>query len=161
MRVALAAVILASSAATAAYLHDETTPAAAPEPAVKSAYAPPAVAITKADDGHYWAEAQVNGVRVRFMVDTGASVVALTETDAKRAGLDTDALVYDRPVSTAAGSVLAAGVHLERVSVSGIEQRGVDALVMPKGLATSLLGMSYLGRLSRIEATRDSLILRR
>lgn len=120
-----------------------------------------AASITKADDGHFWAEAAVDGVRVRFLVDTGATVVALTPTDAQRAGVDLDALIYDRPVNTAAGRVMAAAVTLAEVSVGGIAKRDIDALVVADGLKHSLLGMSYLGRLSRIEATRDALILRR
>lgn len=119
-----------------------------------------AASIAKSGDGHYWAEAEVNDRRVRFLVDTGASAVALTVADAKRLGFDPDKLDYTYEVTTASGPARAAAVKLERVSVSGAAVRDVDALVIEKGLDTSLLGMTYLGRLSRFEATRTALILR-
>jgi aspartyl protease family protein len=63
-------------------------------------------------------------------------------------------------VITANGQVHAAEVKLDSVSVAGARVNGVDALVVEKGLSTSLLGMTYLGRLSRFEATPSALILR-
>src|SRR5579875_602928 len=116
--------------------------------------------VSKGRDGHFWAEAEVNGRWVRFLVDTGASAVALTRTDAERLGLDVEKLDYARPVVTAHGATQAAAVTLDRVSVAGARVDHVDALVVRDGLSTSLLGMSYLGRLSRFEATRTALILR-
>lgn len=116
--------------------------------------------IAKSGDGHYWAEADVNGSRVRFLVDTGASAVALTIADAKRLGFEPEKLSYDYKVTTAAGPARAAAVKLGRVSVAGAAMTDVDALVIERGLDTSLLGMTYLGRLSRFEATRTALILR-
>ena len=116
--------------------------------------------IAKASDGHYWAEADVNGARVRFLVDTGASAVALTLADAKRLGIATDKLSYSYKVMTAAGEARAAQVTLGEVSVAGTQLRDVEALVIDKGLDSSLLGMTYLGRLASFEATRTSLILR-
>ena len=119
-----------------------------------------AASIAKSGDGHYWAEADVNGSRVRFLVDTGASAVALTIADAKRLGFEPEKLDYSYQVTTASGPARAAAVKLGRVSVSGAAVSDVDALVIEKGLDTSLLGMTYLGRLSRFEATRTALILR-
>jgi aspartyl protease family protein len=118
-------------------------------------------AVRKAADGHYWAEARVQGRHVRFLVDTGASTVALTAADAKRLGIVMNALSFDVPVSTASGQAMAARVTLDDVSVAGARVEDVDAVVMREGLEVSLLGMTYLGRLSRFEATGDSLILRR
>lgn len=117
--------------------------------------------VRKAADGHFWAEAQVQGRHVRFLVDTGASTVALTASDARRLGLDLRDLTFDQPVSTASGKTMGAAVTLDYVSVSGARVDKVEALVLQQGLETSLLGMTYLGRLSRFEASRDSLILRR
>jgi aspartyl protease family protein len=120
-----------------------------------------AVALSKAADGHFWAEGRVNNTHVRFMVDTGASSVALTLMDAKRAGINIDALRFNIPVSTASGQVYAARAMLDYLSIGQLRIDKVDALVMRDGLDTSLLGMSYLGRLSRFEATKNQLILRR
>ena len=117
--------------------------------------------VRKAADGHFWAEAQVEGRHVRFLVDTGASSVALTASDARRLGIDTRRLEFDRPVSTAAGRTHAAAVTLDWISVSGVRVEDVEALVVEDGLEVSLLGMTYLGRLSRFEAAGDQLVLRR
>ena len=117
-----------------------------------------ATAIPKAQDGHFWANATVNSHAVRFLVDTGATVVVLTEADAQRLGFDKSNLTYNRKVITAMGPTQAAEVTLASVGVGESTVHNVDALIIPQG-GTSLLGMSYLGRLSRIEATPSSLVL--
>jgi aspartyl protease family protein len=122
--------------------------------------------LTKNPDGHFYAEAMVEaqpreGSRVRFMVDTGASTIALTRADAVRVGLDVDSLAFTTRVATASGTAAAARVRLAQVTVSGVEIDDVDAIVMDGGLSQSLLGMSYLGRLSKMETNGDALILRR
>ncbi|HUO21091.1 MAG TPA: TIGR02281 family clan AA aspartic protease [Caulobacteraceae bacterium] len=119
-----------------------------------------AAELTKAPDGQYWTQASVDGTAVRFLVDTGATEVALTDTDAQRLGLAPSALAYTVPVHTANGDSRAARVHLASLSVAGARVDDVDALVVQHGLTTSLLGMSYLGRLSQFEATPRALILR-
>ena len=130
----------------------------------ESSDAAPAVgqpaSVIKADDGHYWAEAAVNGEEVRFLVDTGASAVALTPDDALRLGFDPKTLNYSFTVNTASGQARAAEVKLNTVAVAGAEVDNVDAYVIESGLKQSLLGMTYLGRLSQFEATKSSLILR-
>ncbi len=120
-----------------------------------------AVAIRKAADGHFWAEGKVNNTHVRFMVDTGASAVALTLNDARRAGYKVKDLHFTVTVNTASGQVMAAPVNLKKLSIGSLTVRDVRALIIRDGLDTSLLGMSYLGRLSRFEASRNQLILRR
>jgi aspartyl protease family protein len=127
------------------------------------AFTPPAREhkIPKAQDGHYWAMANVDGARVRFLVDTGSSAVALTPSDAVRLGVDTAHLSYNQPVFTAAGRERAAAVTLDHIDIDGTRVEHVSALVMRNGLPASLLGMSFLGRLSRIEVTPDALVLHR
>jgi aspartyl protease family protein len=120
---------------------------------------PEPAALVKGSDGHFWADGQVNGAPVRFLVDTGASNVSLTPQDAQRLGLDPTHLTYDQPVRTADGQSLAARVQLKSVTVNGVRMADVDALVIDQGLPASLLGMSYLGRLSRFEATPRALVL--
>ena len=133
-----------------------------PEPAALAAPAPAAAqaSIRKSADGHYWAEASVNGKAVRFLVDTGATAVALTLDDAKRLGIDTGKLSYSYDVITADGKARAAMVKLASISIAGAKVDDVDALVIEKGLGASLLGMSYLGRLRAFEATQTALILK-
>jgi aspartyl protease family protein len=115
--------------------------------------------IPKGRDGHYWANGQSNGASVRFLVDTGASAVSLTPDDARRLGFDPAALSYAKRVVTAAGATRAASVKLASLTVSGARLENVDALVIEKGLDTSLLGMTYLGRLTSFQATRQALVL--
>ena len=118
-------------------------------------------AIAKAADGHYWATAQVEGRPLRVLVDTGATAVALTAEDARSLGLAPERLAYTRRLSTASGAVRAAPVTLDAVEVGGARVEHVSALVVDGGLSASLLGMSYLGRLSGFSADRDGLTLRR
>lgn len=122
--------------------------------------APPASpAISKSADGHYWAEAEVDGRPVRVLVDTGASAVALTAADARRLGLRPERLRYDRSIAAASGRVRAAPVTLDHVEVAGARVEHVAALVVEGGLPASLLGMSYLGRLQGFSADRGGLTL--
>jgi aspartyl protease family protein len=155
--------LVLASRASASASPQEVQPITRPEPhptlAVADTTSQPAQ-ISKAADGHYWAQANVNGRWVKFLVDTGASAVALTAADAQRLGLDLNSLEYDRPVTTASGQTMAAMITLDNVTVAGARIDAVDALVVREGLSTSLLGMSYLGRLSRFEATKTALILR-
>jgi len=116
--------------------------------------------VLRAADGHYWAEAMIDGRAVRVLVDTGASVVALTRDDALRLGLKLTPEDFSSTVQTAAGPARAAAVTLKSVAVAGAEIPQVQALVVEEGLAQSLLGMSYLGRLSAFEATPAGLTLR-
>jgi aspartyl protease family protein len=116
--------------------------------------------VLKGADGHYWAEANVNGHEVKFLVDTGATAVSLTMEDARRLGINPTSLDYDARVITANGATRGARVKLDTVSVAGAEVHDVDALVVEAGLSTSLLGMTYLGRLSQFEATPTAMILR-
>ena len=133
----------------------ETQTGSAPISAASASHA----AIAKSPDGHFWAQGSVNGASVRFLVDTGATAVALTPADAQRLGLTPADLHYSYRVVTAGGSTRAASVKIASMTVAGARLENVDALVIEKGLDTSLLGMSYLGRLARFEATRTSLVL--
>lgn len=116
--------------------------------------------VVKGADGHFWAEARIDGRAVRVMIDTGATVVALTLDDARRLGVTPNEADFTATVKTASGPVPAAPVLLKTVSVGGAEVRGVQALVLHDGLPHSLLGMSYLGRLSAFEASPTGLTLR-
>jgi aspartyl protease family protein len=110
-------------------------------------------AITLAADarGHFFSEGAVNGIPVRFIVDTGATVVALPAAEAQRLGLD---YRKGQPAltNTAGGMVEAFRIQLDRVRVGDIELAGVDAVVIERGLNVTLLGMSFLNRL---EMKRD------
>lgn len=119
------------------------------------------VSIPKSrQDGQFWADATVNSGYVRFLIDTGASAVALTKQDAQKAGLRLHELTYNVPIRTAGGRNMAARVKLKSIAVGSITLRNIEALVVPEGLDTSLLGMTYLGQLQKVEATPSALLLR-
>ena len=162
--------VLAAVAAAQGVNHFGQANAAAPAveftPIVAVANIAPAPAtghsaqIAKSADGHFWAQANVNGHQVRFLVDTGATAVSLSPDDARRLGFSPASLDYGYKVMTAHGEARAARISLHSISVAGARVNDVDAYVIESGLDTSLLGMSFLGRLDRFEATRDALILR-
>lgn len=113
--------------------------------------------IERAGDGHFYAEAQVNGARIRFLVDTGASVVALTPADAQRAGI---ALPSERSMAIGAGGeVEVIPVLIDRIAVgplSATQVRGAVARQLP----VSLLGQSFLSQVGSVEIRGDRMILR-
>jgi aspartyl protease family protein len=111
--------------------------------------------------GHFLAPALVNGIMIQTVVDTGASVIALSLEDAARAGIFPNAGDYKVSIATANGTLAAAPVTLREVRLGGIVQRDVEAVVMPAGkLKVSLLGMSFLRRLSTIQVSKGSLLLK-
>jgi aspartyl protease family protein len=119
------------------------------------------VALRKSDDGHFHANARVNRAMVSFLVDTGASSIALTLQDANRVGFKTRDLNFSVPISTASGMTFGAPIMLDKVAIGQITVRDVQAIVIKDGLDTSLLGMSFLGRLQKFEASRNQLILKK
>jgi len=110
--------------------------------------------------GHFVVEAVVDGTDVRFLVDTGASAIILSADDARRIGINPAALTYTERYSTANGVILAAPVRLNRVRVGPIEVEDVRASVTRSGMAGSLLGMSFLNRLTSYEVRDGVLTLR-
>jgi aspartyl protease family protein len=127
----------------------------------QTAGAEASVAFRARADGHFVIEAEVNGTRVRFLVDTGASDVVLSPADAQRLGFDLAKLDYSRRYNTANGVVLGAPVRLKRVAVGPIALQDVRASVNAATMSHSLLGMSFLGRLSGYEVKDSTLVLRR
>lgn len=108
--------------------------------------------------GHFEVNATLNGHTTPMVFDTGASAVVLTVADAEEAGIDTSALRYTVPVSTANGRGMAARVRIDSMEVGGIERRNIIAFVSEAGaLETSLLGMTFLETLSRYSVTQNSL----
>jgi aspartyl protease family protein len=119
------------------------------------------VQVARARGGDFSVQAQVNGAAVNMLVDTGASSVVLTQEAAKAANLPLDLLKYDVLVETASGRTRAASVVLDRVSVGGIVERRVPALISAPGdLKTSLLGMTFLNRLQSFEVSGGRLMMR-
>jgi len=119
------------------------------------------VEIARGSGGSFAVATQVNGAQVPMVLDTGASSIVLTHEAAKAAGLPLEVLAYSVNIDTANGRARAAPVTLDRVSVGGITERSVPALIAPSGqLRTNLLGMSFLNRLESWEVRGDKLLLR-
>ncbi len=115
--------------------------------------------IRRDPDGLFYVNALVNGVRVRFLVDTGASTIVLTPADAGRAGVLPQAAEFHDSAETAGGRTAMARVKLARLVVGPVEQRDVDAAVVGSGLNVSLLGQSWLTQLQSVTISGDRMVL--
>jgi aspartyl protease family protein len=112
-------------------------------------------------NGHFVTEAAINGTDVKVLVDTGATVVALSYEDAANVGLHPRNLDFNVPVATANGTTQAAHVTLSRIDIDGVRVEDVDGLVLPEGaLQGTLLGMSFLSRLSGFKVEDGVLYLK-
>lgn len=112
-------------------------------------------------NGQFFTHGRVNSGSVHFLIDTGASTVALTPEDALKAGIRMHELTFDRPVDTANGRTMGASVMLRDVSLGGIRVTNVEAIVLREGLTISLLGMTFLGQLQKVEVMPNQMVLRR
>ena len=105
------------------------------------------MSIAKGVGGHYWVAGSVNGQSVQFLVDTGATTVALNDAHARRLGIDYRVEGRALQVNTASGIARGWRVNLDRVKVGELEVLGVEAVVLEGGAPQdALLGMSFLGR---------------
>ncbi len=110
--------------------------------------------------GHFQVDGRIDGRQLSFMVDTGASVIALTASDAARLGIHPAQREFVAPVKTANGTVRAAPTELDMVEVGDLVVRDVAALVLPdEALSENLLGLSFLSRLRRFEYSDGKLVL--
>jgi aspartyl protease family protein len=110
--------------------------------------------------GHFLTDGRIDGQRIGFMVDTGASVVALNEKSAARFGLRPTQADYKMTVSTANGTIKAAPTRLAMVEIGGLIVRDVDAMVLPdEALSENLLGLSFLSKLKRFEYANGKMVL--
>jgi aspartyl protease family protein len=110
--------------------------------------------------GHFRTEGRIDGQRINFMVDTGASMVALNETSAARFGLRPSRADYTAIVTTANGTVKGARARLARVELGELIVHDVDALVLPdEALSENLLGLSFLSRLKRFAYADGRMVL--
>jgi aspartyl protease family protein len=128
--------------------------------AVKSTNeAPRETVLEREENGHFYVHAKINGELVRFVVDTGASTVALTEEDAQRVGLDPNPSEYDYIGEGASGPVQGQLVTIDEVDVDGKVVDNVSGAVL-KGSKISLLGQSYLTRMGEVQMRGDTMVLR-
>ncbi len=116
--------------------------------------------LYRAPDSHYYADARIDGQPLRLMVDTGASVVALSRSDAAALGIDYDRLEHGGMAQTAGGTVPLRRVTLGSVTVDGVRVDNVEAAVLASDMGTSLLGQSFLSRLRSVNVSGDRMELR-
>lgn len=119
------------------------------------------VEVPRAPDGHYYLDLEIDGTTVRFVIDTGASDVVLTKGDAQRVGIDVDNLFFGDIANTANGEVRTARVRLKNVKLGEIVDLSLGASVNAGEMRTSLLGMTYLQRYSKIELGGGTMVLKR
>ncbi|MBX5161186.1 TIGR02281 family clan AA aspartic protease [Rhizobium sp. NZLR8] len=119
------------------------------------------IILHKLLNGHFEADVAVNGQTIQMLVDTGASMVALSREDAERIGIDLSRLTYSMTIMTANGRGRAAPVTLEQVAIGPIVRDSVAASVAEDGrLDQSLLGMSFLETLGSLQMQTDELRMR-
>ena len=139
-------------------------------PAARATLSPPAANTAAANSrsivvprdarGHFEVDARINGRHLDFMIDTGASVIALTARDAARLGIRPPPSAFTAEVRTANGAVRAAPAVLDAVEVGDLVVHDVAALVLPdEALSDNLLGLSFLSRLRRFEYSSGKLVL--
>jgi aspartyl protease family protein len=115
--------------------------------------------LERRGDGHFYADVEVNGVPIEMLVDTGASSVALSAEDARRAGIATTIGMNEVVGKGAGGAIQGEMVTVERMRLAGVEQSGVQAAVL-KGGSMSLLGQSFLRDFASVEIRGDRMHLR-
>jgi aspartyl protease family protein len=134
--------------------------ARSPAPVAAASASSRSIVVSRDARGHFLLDARVDGRHLSFMVDTGASVVALTASDAARLGIHPAPHEFLAEVRTANGTVHAAPTQLDAVEVGDLVVRDVAALVLPDGaLSDNLLGLSFLSRLRRFEYSDGKLVL--
>lgn len=120
------------------------------------------VIMTPGPGGHFFGTFTINGRKTDGLIDTGASVVAINITTARRLGVSTGSLSFNVSVGTANGVVKGARITLDRVEIGTIAIRDVEAMVLPdKSLSGMLVGMSFLNRLSSYRVENGALHLTR
>ena len=115
--------------------------------------------VALAQDGHFWLRAQVNGVPVAFMVDTGATLTAVSSQVAERVGLEPRAGGIPIQLSTANGTISAESATIDEMRFGNVAARGLDTVIAPNLGETSVIGMNLLSRLKSWRVEDNTLIL--
>ena len=115
--------------------------------------------LKRAEDGHYWVRASINGTPVRFMVDSGATTTTLSQAAARSAGLEPEG-GFPVIVETANGTVEVQRTRIETLVIGNLTQKDAPALIGSDAMGdTNLLGMSFLSSLKSWRAEGSTLIL--
>lgn len=140
--------------------HASTRPSLSAAGATTARAGSRSVSIGRDHRGHFQTDGKIDGQRINFMVDTGASVIALNEKSAAQFGFRPSRADYNATVSTANGTVKAARTRLAMVDIGGLIVRDVEAMVLPDtALSENLLGLSFLSKLKRFEYANGRMVL--
>lgn len=116
--------------------------------------------ISANDGGGFHVYGAVNGVPIRFLIDTGASSIVLSPADAKKLGLDLSTLTFNRPYETANGIGYGASAEVDELTVGHIRLSDVPVSINGAPMSNSLLGMTFLNRMKSFSITGRKLVLR-
>ena len=159
---AIAALFPSGDAEIAAPVAEKPAPSTAhdvPAKALAASMPGSATELRRAGDGHFYAGVTVGTRPVTMLVDTGASVVALTGADARAAGLHWNQAQLAVVAQGASGPIRGVALTLDRVALGGHEARAVRAVIIPEGLPISLLGQSFLSTVEPVRIEKDRMVL--
>jgi aspartyl protease family protein len=117
------------------------------------------VQLNRNDDGHFYADVQINGATVHMLVDTGASTIALSRDDARTAGIATSIGMNNVVGEGADGSVYGEYVKIDRMALGPKEVDGLDGIILNSG-NQSLLGQTFLAKFDSVEIHGNTMVLR-
>jgi aspartyl protease family protein len=117
------------------------------------------ITLQRETDGHFYADVSVDGQPARMLVDTGASVVALTGDDAAAMGLSWEQSEVAVVAQGANGAVYGVQTVLPQVELGDFSAQDVPALIIPEGLQVSLLGQSFLSKIGVVEIAGDAMVM--
>jgi len=137
----------------------EVPPPPPPSSAKALAWYADETVVNREPDGHFYADANVEGTPIHFLIDTGASMVALTGSDASSAGLSWDDDHLQIVGQGASGPIYGVPATLDKVSLGDFTRHDVAAVIVPSGLPVSLLGQSFLSQMGKLDISGDRMTL--
>jgi aspartyl protease family protein len=115
--------------------------------------------VQRAPDGHYWLRVEVNGHPASFLVDTGATLTAISGETAAAAGVEPRGAGVPVRMQTANGAVAAELTTIDELRFGNVVARGLDAVIAPGLGPTNVIGMNLLSRLASVRLEGDTMIL--
>jgi aspartyl protease family protein len=117
------------------------------------------ISLQRQPDGHFYVDAEVNGAKVHMLVDTGATAIALTREDARKAGIGISIGMPNVIGQGASGDVKGEFVTVDRIKLGDKTGESMNAVVLDGG-GMSLLGQTFLSKFSSVEIHGDTMVLR-
>jgi aspartyl protease family protein len=117
------------------------------------------IELNREADGHFYTDVEVNAGSIRFLVDTGATAVALTGDDARELGLHWSADELGPVARGAGGTVMGKRIVIDRMQLGNVQATNVRAAIIPEGLDVSLLGQTFLSQIDSVNISGDRMVL--